>query len=30
MNQQVQDVIAKRGRGDLAKLLRAGDTWEVK
>jgi hypothetical protein len=30
MNQQVKDVIAKRGRGDLAKLLRAGDTWEVK
>jgi len=30
MNQQVKDVIAKRGRGDLSKLLRAGDTWEVK
>jgi 2-oxoglutarate/2-oxoacid ferredoxin oxidoreductase subunit beta len=30
MNQQVKDVIAKRGTGDLAKLLRAGDTWEVK
>jgi len=30
MNQQVKDVIAKRGRGDLNKLLRAGDTWEVK
>jgi hypothetical protein len=30
MNQQIKDVIAKRGRGDLAKLLRAGDTWEVK
>jgi 2-oxoglutarate ferredoxin oxidoreductase subunit beta len=30
MNQQVQDVIAKRGPGNLAKLLRAGDTWEVK
>jgi 2-oxoglutarate/2-oxoacid ferredoxin oxidoreductase subunit beta len=30
MNAQVDDVIAKRGAGDLAKLLRAGDTWEVK
>jgi hypothetical protein len=30
MNQQIKDVIAKRGRGDLGKLLRAGDTWEVK
>jgi 2-oxoglutarate ferredoxin oxidoreductase subunit beta len=30
MNQQIKDVIAKRGPGDLAKLLRAGDTWEVK
>jgi hypothetical protein len=30
MNQQINDVIAKRGAGDLAKLLRAGDTWEVK
>jgi 2-oxoglutarate/2-oxoacid ferredoxin oxidoreductase subunit beta len=30
MNQQVKDVIAKRGPGDLTKLLRAGDTWEVK
>src|SRR6266850_1919231 len=30
MNEQVQAVIAKRGPGDLAKLLRAGDTWEVK
>src|SRR5258708_4423691 len=30
MNQQIKDVIAKRGRGDLSKLLRAGDTWEVK
>jgi len=30
MNQQIKDVISKRGRGDLAKLLRAGDTWEVK
>jgi len=30
INDQVKDVIAKRGRGDLDKLLRAGDTWEVK
>ena len=30
MNQQINDVIAKRGAGDLSKLLRAGDTWEVK
>jgi 2-oxoglutarate/2-oxoacid ferredoxin oxidoreductase subunit beta len=30
MNAQIDDVIAKRGQGDLAKLLRAGDTWEVK
>ncbi len=30
MNQQINDVIAKRGAGDLNKLLRAGDTWEVK
>jgi len=28
--QQIRDVQAKRGKGDLAKLLRAGDTWEVK
>jgi 2-oxoglutarate ferredoxin oxidoreductase subunit beta len=27
---QIQQVIAKRGRGDLMELLRAGDTWEVK
>jgi hypothetical protein len=26
---QIQDVQARRGKGDLAKLLRAGDTWEV-
>jgi 2-oxoglutarate ferredoxin oxidoreductase subunit beta len=30
MNQQINEVIAKRGAGDLSKLLRAGDTWEVK
>ena len=28
--QQVQEVIQKKGSGDLAKLLKAGDTWEVK
>jgi 2-oxoglutarate ferredoxin oxidoreductase subunit beta len=28
--EQIQMVIAKRGKGDLAKLLRGGDTWEVK
>jgi 2-oxoglutarate ferredoxin oxidoreductase subunit beta len=30
VRQQIAEVTAKRGRGDLAKLLRAGDTWEVK
>jgi hypothetical protein len=30
MNQQINDVIAKRGRGDLNKILHAGDTWEVR
>ena len=30
MNNQVKDVIAKRGAGDLDKLLHAGDTWEVR
>ena len=30
MNDQVRQVIAKKGKGDLASLLRAGDTWEVK
>jgi len=30
LNQQIKDVIAKRGAGDLSKLLRTGDTWEVK
>ena len=28
--EQMRDVIAKRGKGDLYKLLRQGDTWEVK
>jgi 2-oxoglutarate ferredoxin oxidoreductase subunit beta len=27
---QIREVQAKRGKGDLAKLLRAGDTWEVR
>jgi 2-oxoglutarate ferredoxin oxidoreductase subunit beta len=30
INSQIQDVIAKKGKGDLAKLLRTGDTWEVR
>ena len=30
INQQLADVQAKRGKGDLGKLLRAGDTWEVR
>jgi 2-oxoglutarate ferredoxin oxidoreductase subunit beta len=30
MNQQVADVLAKRGPGDLQKLLRSGDTWQVR
>jgi hypothetical protein len=30
MNQQIREVVAKRGAGDISKLLRAGDTWEVK
>ena len=30
MNKQIQDVIAKKGKGDLGKLLQAGDTWQVK
>jgi 2-oxoglutarate ferredoxin oxidoreductase subunit beta len=30
MAKQIQDVIAKRGPGDLSKLLNAGDTWEVR
>ncbi len=28
--EQIREVTAKRGKGDLAKLLRQGDTWEVK
>jgi 2-oxoglutarate ferredoxin oxidoreductase subunit beta len=30
VNEQVQQIIAKKGKGDLGKLLAAGDTWEVK
>jgi len=30
VSEQIQNVIAKRGKGDLAKLLWSGDTWEVK
>jgi 2-oxoglutarate/2-oxoacid ferredoxin oxidoreductase subunit beta len=30
VNQQIADVIAKDGAGDLASLLASGDTWEVK
>jgi 2-oxoglutarate ferredoxin oxidoreductase subunit beta len=30
IQQQIRDVIAKKGKGDLARLLRAGDTWELK
>ncbi len=30
MKDQIQEVIAKKGSGDLNKLLRTGDIWEVK
>jgi 2-oxoglutarate ferredoxin oxidoreductase subunit beta len=30
INEQVAGVIAKKGKGELSKLLRAGETWEVK
>ena len=30
MNDQVKSIVAKKGRGDLGELLRAGDIWEVK
>ena len=30
MSKQIQDIIAKRGPGDLSKLLNSGDTWEVR
>jgi 2-oxoglutarate ferredoxin oxidoreductase subunit beta len=30
INAQVKEIETRRGKGDLAKLLRAGDTWEVR
>ena len=30
ITEQIRDVHAKRGPGDIAKLLRSGDTWEVR
>ena len=30
IHEQVAAVMAKKGKGDLAKLLRAGETWEVR
>ena len=30
VTKQIQDIIAKQGKGDLSKLLRSGDTWEVR
>jgi 2-oxoglutarate/2-oxoacid ferredoxin oxidoreductase subunit beta len=30
VNEQIKSLIAQRGKGDLQKLMRAGDTWEVK
>jgi 2-oxoglutarate ferredoxin oxidoreductase subunit beta len=30
MNDQVRDIVARKGKGDLAQLLHAGDTWEVR
>jgi 2-oxoglutarate ferredoxin oxidoreductase subunit beta len=30
MNDQLRQVVAKKGKGDLGQLLRAGDTWEVR
>ncbi len=30
MNEQLQRVVAQKGQGDLARLLRSGETWEVK
>jgi hypothetical protein len=29
MNDQVKEVIARKGKGDLGELLQAGDTWRV-
>ena len=30
MSEQLRQVIAKKGQGQLDKLLHAGDTWEVR
>jgi 2-oxoglutarate ferredoxin oxidoreductase subunit beta len=30
VNEQVQQIIAKKGRGDLGKLLHGPETWEIK
>jgi len=30
VNNQMKDVVAKRGQGDISKLLRSGDIWEVR
>jgi hypothetical protein len=30
MNEQLKQVIAKRGKGEITKLLQAGDIWEVR
>ena len=30
IHEQIRSVMAKKGKGDLGELLRAGDTWEVK
>jgi 2-oxoglutarate/2-oxoacid ferredoxin oxidoreductase subunit beta len=30
MKDQIEEVVTKKGPGDLNKLLRAGDVWEVK
>jgi 2-oxoglutarate/2-oxoacid ferredoxin oxidoreductase subunit beta len=30
INLQVKDIVAKRGAGDINKLLRSGDSWEVR
>jgi 2-oxoglutarate ferredoxin oxidoreductase subunit beta len=29
-NEQVREVVARKGKGDLDRLLHAGDTWEVR
>jgi 2-oxoglutarate/2-oxoacid ferredoxin oxidoreductase subunit beta len=30
VNNQIADITAKKGPGDIEKLLRSGDTWEVR